>query len=271
MCKSLLRQWVATGLLFAATASVAAGPPAAGESPWRLGIALGYGERSNPLALADDIRIGIDIDVAWFGERWFFDNGDLGFTLVDSDRYTFNLVGRVNSDRVFFSKTDTDFISVFDASGGVATLQVSVPDRDYAAELGAELLVDGDWGYLQASAHHDVSGTHDGLELYLNTGRTFRQQRWAFEPSFGLSWKSRKLNDYYWGVRQEEANVLFPPYRAGAGVNAHARFVASYVLDRHWTFLVIAEYERLNAEAAASPIVDQRGVIGAFAGFRYGF
>ncbi|MDH5622457.1 MAG: hypothetical protein OEY74_10280, partial [Gammaproteobacteria bacterium] len=43
------------------------------ESRWRLGAALGYGVRSNPLIQSDDIPIIIDVDIAWFGDRWFFD------------------------------------------------------------------------------------------------------------------------------------------------------------------------------------------------------
>lgn len=269
MSKSLIC-WISSIGLFAATAALAE-EPATAESPWRLGIALGYGERSNPLALSDDIRIGIDIDIAWFGQRWFFDNGDIGFTLLDREQATFNLVARVNSDRMFFSKTDSDYISVFDAQGAMTLQQVSVPDRDYALELGAELLTSGDWGYLQASVHRDVSATHRGAEVYLNVGREFRRQRWAFEPSLGASWKSNKLNDYYWGVRADEANAFFPAYRAGAGINAHARIVTSYLIDRRWTFLLIADYERLSTAVAASPIVEQRSVLGGFAGFRYGF
>ena len=50
------------------------------ESRWRLGAALGYGVRTNPLLQSDDIPIIVDFDIAWFGDHWFFDNGDLGLT-----------------------------------------------------------------------------------------------------------------------------------------------------------------------------------------------
>ena len=87
--------------------SIACVPAAAAESPWRLGIAAGYGERSNPLVLSDDIPIAIDIDIAWFGKRFFFDNGDLGYTFANNELVTGSLVARFNSDRVFFGKTET--------------------------------------------------------------------------------------------------------------------------------------------------------------------
>ena len=240
------------------------------ESPWVIGVAFGYGERSNPLIQSEDLDILVDIDVAWFGKRWFFDNGDVGYTLRDGERFTLNLIGRVNSDRVFFSKTDTDHVSIF-SFGTASVEEIEVPDRDYAFEVGAELLTDGEWGYLQLAAHQDVSDRHHGYEVYVDYGRPIRRNRWSFEPSFGFAWKSRDLNDYYWGVRPEEASLFLPAYRAGGGFNTHARFLASYRLDRHWTFVVAAEYERLSGEAANSPLVAEQAVRSGFAGISFHF
>ena len=53
----------------------------------------------------------VDLDIAWFGERWFFDNFDLGFSLVDNARFTTNVVARLNSDRAFFGKTNTRYVN----------------------------------------------------------------------------------------------------------------------------------------------------------------
>src|SRR5512134_1514125 len=66
------------------------------ERNWRFGLGLGYGTRTNPLVLSDDIPVIVDIDLAWFGKRWFIDNFDLGFELVDNRWFTTNAVLRVN-------------------------------------------------------------------------------------------------------------------------------------------------------------------------------
>ena len=249
-----------------------ASPTEAAESPWRLGVALGYGERSNPLVLSDDIPVVVDLDIAWFGKRFFFDNGDLGFTFADNDRLTASFVARVNSDRVFFGKTDTRFVNVGLTGDSLAeAVELQVPDRDYAVEAGVELLSDGRWGFLQLTAHHDVSGTHEGFEVDLNYGLGWRSDRWYVEPSVGLAYKSDELNAYYWGVRQNEASSALPAYDAGSGVNLRGRLLASYHLTRHWAVSLAAEYERLNDEAAASPLVEERTVMGYFAGVRYRF
>ena len=246
--------------------------PESSESRWQLGIALGYGLRTNPLVQSDDIPIIVDIDIAWFGDHFFFDNGDLGLTFVDNEYVTTSLVGRVNSDRVFFGRTDTKFVTVSLAGQALSsTFEVSIPDRDYAGELGFELIADGRWGQLQLSAHHDVSGIHNGYDVEFDYGYGWRNQRFYVQPSFGLSFKSEDLNNYYWGVRADEANAALPEYTAGAGVNAFARMQFSYQITRNWMFSVVGEVERLNDEAAGSPIVEEQYVFGYFAGFGYRF
>lgn len=244
----------------------------ASESRWRLGAAVGYGQRTNPLIQSDDIPIIVDLDIAWFGERLFFDNGDLGVTFADNDVVTASLVARVNSDRVFFGNTDTRFVSVDIAGMPLAeAFEFEVPDRDYAIELGVEALSDGDWGQLQFSVFHDVSDTHNGYEIYLDYRYGWRSQRWYLEPSVGASFKSAALNDYYWGVRDDEANPALPPYRVDSGFNTHARLMLGYQLSSRWALSLVAEYEQLNSEAAASPLVEDKSVFGYFAGLSVRF
>ena len=246
-------------------------------SRWDIAIAVGYGQRSNPLKFSDDIDIFVDLQIAWYGDHWFFDNGDLGFTLADNDAFTVNLIGRINSDRLFFSRTNNRFLSLGLLSSespsdpDIEVEKIVVPDRDYAIELGLELLADGDWGQLQLAAHHDVSSIHDGYELYLDYTYGWRWNRWSVRSEFGASWKSKKLNDYYWGVRPEEANGVFAPYKAGAGLNTHARLKSTWQIDERWQFVMAAELQRLNSEATASGFVAERDVLAYFAGLAYVF
>ncbi len=267
----LLPAWLLSASFAAAEEFPDPQPESESTSPWRLGVALGYGQRTNPLKYSDNITVIVDLDIAWFGEHWFFDNGDVGYTLTENDLFTVNLLGRINSDRVFFAKTNTQFISINNNVGETVEVEADVPDRDYAVEAGFELLADGDWGYLQAGAFQDVSRTHKGSEVYAEYSYLFRRQRWFYEPSFGFSWKSRKLNNYYWGVTPAEASEAFPAYEAGSGTNYFARFKLSYQLTRKWSTTFVVEYERLNHEAAQSPLVDEKSVYGAFAGFKYNY
>ena len=86
-----------------------------------------------------------------------------------------------------------------------------------------------------------------------------------------MSYKSAALNDYYWGVAEDEVSLVLPPYEADADLNVHARLMLSYQISKRWNFSLAAEYERLNDEAAQSPLVEEQNVLGYFAGFGFSF
>src|SRR5687767_12719128 len=54
---------------------------------WDLGIAVGAGERSNPLVNGEDIDINAVVDFTWTGRKFFFDNGDFGYTFAERQSY----------------------------------------------------------------------------------------------------------------------------------------------------------------------------------------
>jgi MipA family protein len=256
------------------------------ERNWRFGIALGYGSRSNPLIVSDDIPVYADIDIAWFGKRWFFDNGDLGFALIDNRLLTANLVARVNSDRVYFSKTDTPYVMISRTVAGAAPpsagytltgetftepVALEVPDRDYAIETGVELLFGGDWGQATFSAFGDVSGTHGGYEAALEYSHRWTRGRMSLSPTLGLRYKSKRRNDYYWGIHADETSEVLPFYEAGDGINYQAGLRASVYLTAHTRLALSANYERLDQSIEDSPIVERPYVFGYFAGVAFQF
>jgi outer membrane protein len=268
----------------AATASVPA--PPARERSWRLGAAFGYGERTNPLIQSDDIPVIVDLDIAWFGKRWFFDNGDVGYTLFDRPQSTTSLVARLNSDRVFFGKTNTRYVNFTYLGAGVTAplppstdspavtpepIEVKPPDRDYAIELGVESLIDGDWGAATLRAFHDVSGTHGGYELSAHYSRRFTTGRLSVAPTVGISYKSAQLNDYYWGVHAGEANAALPEYHAGGGFAFEGGLVTNYYLSRNLRLAVSVNYERLAGDVADSPLSEDDYVLAYFSGLAWTF
>jgi outer membrane protein len=257
------------------------------ERRWRLGVALGYGERSNPLIQSDDIPVVIDLDIAWFGDRWFFDNGDLGLSLTDNRWFTTNLVARVNSDRTFFGKTNTRFVNfrlmADGATGGLVNtttgepiqenvrLPLKPPKRDYAVEVGFETLFDGEWGQATLRAFHDVSGTHEGYEVSADYSYRITRGRFSVAPSVGLTWKSAALSDYYWGVHRNEVSSTLAFYEAQAGLGWESGVRASYYLTRSARLALSANYERLQHSVARSPLIERDYVIGYFAGIGWQF
>jgi MipA family protein len=259
-----------------APASNPAPPVEAPERHWRLGIALGYGERSNPLIQSDKIPVLVDLDIAWFGERWFFDNGDVGFELIDRPAFTINAVARVNTDRAFFAKTNTRYINFQYLSAGATTslrdeMPFKPPKRDYAIEVGVETLFDGDWGGATVHAFRDVSGTHDGYEIGVQYDYRLTRGRFSIAPTVGVEYKSQSLNDYYWGVHKDEANLTIAEYHADAGFGWQAGLRTNYYVSKNLRVALSANYERLQKSVAESPLVTDDYVLGYFGGFAWTF
>jgi MipA family protein len=267
----LLRKIAACCLLGAMLTdeTLAQAPP---ESPWRLGVGVGYGQRSNPLIQSKPIPVAVDVDIAWFGRRWFFDNGDVGFTFADRAAVTASVVTRFNSDRVFFSKTGSRFVQVSAAGAPLASpVELKPPRRDYAVELGVEASTSGDWGQATFTAFHDVSGTHDGFEVAGDYSYRWTRGRFSLAPSVGLRFKSATMNDYYWGVRASEASSALPAYTTDSGVNVRSSLRASYYFTRRLRFAASVSHEKLDHSISASPLVEEPNVLGYFGGLVYQF
>jgi outer membrane protein len=276
--------WALASVAWADAAAPAA-PPVPAESHWRLGVALGYGERTNPLVQSEKIPVLVDLDIAWFGKRFFFDNGDLGFTVLDRPAFSLNAVARVNTDRAFFSKTNTRYINfqylaagdtgaLVTPPGGPAPQQpqsFKPPRRDYAIEFGFESLFDGEWGSATLHGFHDVSGTHNGFEIGADYDYRYTRGRFSIAPSVGVEYKSANLNDYYWGVHADEASPTIIEYHVDDGFGWHAGLRTNYYVTKHLRAALSVNYERLQTSVAESPLVKDDYVLGFFGGFAWTF
>lgn len=267
-----------------ASAQNTASPGSSAEKNWSLGLALGAGQRSNPLITGDDIDLWWALDFAWFGERWFFDNGDLGYLLKDHSAFTLNWVARLNTERAFFSGVSeglfrsTEFgvnaptvEQGADSPVPIQTISIEIPDRDYALETGLEILASGLGGNIHGQLLADISGVHNGYEAWLSYSTDWVRGRWHISPSISVNWKSRQQNDYYYGVRASEAQNGLSAYSADSGLNTTAKLSAVYYMTERWRFFATASIEKINDSAADSPLLKDDDIVSYFAGVHYAF
>lgn len=71
---------------------------------WDFSLSLGYGSRSNPVISNDSVPIVLLPGVSYYGERFFWDNDFIGYTLNDSPTHMFNVIGTISYDQVFFNR-----------------------------------------------------------------------------------------------------------------------------------------------------------------------
>lgn len=151
------------------------------ERSWNLALALGYGERSNPLVSGESIDINTVIDFSWYGERFFFDNGDLGFLLHEQRSYSFNLVATINNERNFYNyltggnfglRTLTEISKGFGAAGGTVgseqppgLIGPADSERDFLTSIGAPKDASTEFVNRNTELPHRDTAVQSGIEF----------------------------------------------------------------------------------------------------------
>lgn len=126
-------------------------------------------------------------------------------------------------------------------------------------------------GTLNAEYLHDANSIHKGSEIRLGYGYDWRAGRLHLRPSLTLAARSAKLNNYYYGVRAEEATAARPAYDPGAGVDRWFSLYAAYDLTESWRLLGGVSVNVLSRKLRDSPIVRDASQPTAFLGVAYDF
>ncbi|HKQ29246.1 MAG TPA: MipA/OmpV family protein [Burkholderiales bacterium] len=130
--------------------------------------------------------------------------------------------------------------------------------REPGIDAGFSGQVGGGWGIAFAEVLHDVSAASRGSELRLGYKYPIRSGRWWVRPYAFLAMRSSKLNDYYYGVRPEEATASRPAYHVDAAALAELGVYTAYQLSGRWRLLAGASVVQLPRAISESPIVGHR-------------
>jgi len=98
-------------LLLGFAAGVSANAECTAESPdcvevgkWQISVAVGGGVRTNPVLERKDIPLIVLPEVSYTGERFFIQNLDFGFILLENAVHRLNLLATPSYDQVFFHR-----------------------------------------------------------------------------------------------------------------------------------------------------------------------
>jgi outer membrane protein len=144
--------------------------------------------------------------------------------------------------------------------------------RSAGTDLGVGARLRLGAGFLYGEAMHNVTDESDGTELRLG----YRYERWwtgrlRWRPYVTLAWRDADLNNYYYGVRPEEATANRPAHEPGSGLNFEAGVLAAYRLATRWQVLAGAGVTRWSSGVADSPVVDDATQPYLMLGLMYGF
>lgn len=251
---------------------------------WDLGIAIGWGQKSNPLRDFDDIPLFFIPTVAYYGEHWFFDNGNLGYTLAEQESFTINLVTSYSLDRAYFYQWDPS--NIFLNRGSQVEAKAinsmylstepepefnSLETRNFTLLGGAEAFIYTRLGIIRLAYTHDMFNVHQGSEAQIKWTYGWDYDRFIFEFALVFDWKSQDVVDYYYSVRPSENAYWSERYQAKSGWDKGAEMTARYILTDNWDLLLAVRYTLIADEIAASPLLDQDYSSTYFIGAAYRF
>jgi outer membrane protein len=148
-------------------------------------------------------------------------------------------------------------------------------DRKWTLETGGSLSKNFLGGKIIADLTADVLNEHKGHELGCYYSYDFRDSRknpaLILTPNIGLNYRSRQLNDYYYGVRASEAIATRPEYNVGDSTGLTAALRINYMYSENISLTVMVSFEWLDNEIKNSPIVDEDHIESYLFGIIYKF
>jgi len=251
--------------LLVATIVAISGNAFAQERPtqegWR--VTVGAGALYAPAYEGDDTyRLSVlpNVQVA-YGERFFASVQDgVGYRLVNEPSFRAGPIARLKFARA--EDGDQPFAITGEDSDDLRGLG----DVDASAELGGFIEYDIGALTLSLEARQAISG-HDGFVADLGARWSGRAQIlgqdviWSAGPR--LRFVDDTYNAAYFGVTPTQAGASgLAVYQAGGGLYSYGlstSLIFPLTRDGRWAGVLVGGYDQLEGDAAASPLVEQRG------------
>ena len=162
----------------------------------------------------------------------------------------------------------------FGWEGKDGTRVAGMEQRNFSIEAGPNLQWRTPVGVFNANWYRDVTGASGGQTAQVQFIRPLVRPRGGeglrLNGVVGAQWFAARTNDYYFGVRPQEATALRPAYTAGATVSLQLGLNGLYSLGSgSLLFGVIGNW--LGDESANSPIVETRFQPIAYVGYGVSF
>ncbi|MBV7314451.1 MipA/OmpV family protein [Shewanella sp. NIFS-20-20] len=248
---------------------------------WSFSVAVGYGEKSNPLSQQQAIPIYVIPSLAYYGESFFFDNGLFGYSIAENRDFALNMIATYSGDRGYFYRWDPSNIFVSGASRQVndehpghgyslypEASSAAFNGRNFTYIAGIEAWYFNAVADISVSLGHDVFAVHNGMEAQITISRRFDWKPLSLELNATAHWQDSDVISYYYQPRPEELGYG-TPYQASSGWSPQVSATLTYALNDHWQLLGLARFRQLADSITASPLVSSSDSHSLFMGVAY--
>jgi outer membrane protein len=236
---------------------------------FQLSVALGAGQRSNPLYGGDNFPMLILPDFSYYAQSWFIDNGTIGYSLEQNDDFAVSLVTRLNSEKGYFQRWFAGNVVNLKSSSSLLSID-HVAKRPTALDAGLQFNWFGEQWQSRLNLWQNVNSKYSGQNASLNWSRFWPLAGGLFDLSATLYWKSAKLIDTYYGVDENDLYYL-ARYQGRDSWQPEIRLSWQKALTERWSVLTFYRYLHLDSAMTDSPLVREDSVQTWFVGMSYRF
>jgi outer membrane protein len=127
------------------------------------------------------------------------------------------------------------------------------------------------WGTIRGEYVHDALNITQGDEFRLGYTYDWHSGPWHLQPGITVKRRSADLNNYYYGVRPEEATANRPAYMPGAGTDIWLGMYGMYAFTGGWRFIGGLGYTLVDPGVRRSPVVVDSNRPTVYLGAAYDF
>ncbi len=242
-----------------------------------LSLSVGAGVITNPLHGGDNIPLVLIPQVAFYAEQWFFDNGRIGYSFLQTPKHHFNLVGELNSESRFFidwhpknvfslqsSTLNNQFVMQDEASSSRYVDIDNLHKRQIALDAGIAYHYVNEDHVFSVQALHDITDVYRGARAALQWQYHTVLGKLKIKPTLGINYKSAELNSYFYGLNEGETQ--FGKIDVGSSWQPYAKIDARWPLGKADSLRFhVAYYDYSTMDG--SPLFERTYSMTAFIGF----
>ncbi|WP_166108976.1 MipA/OmpV family protein [Pseudoalteromonas sp. Z9A5] len=248
---------------------------------WYLSLSAGVGVITNPLHGGDNIPLVLIPQVAFYAQQWFFDNGRVGYSFIQTPKHQLNLVSELNTESRFF--IDWHPKNIFALQGNALSSQLvqdgdsspakilninDIKKRHTALDTGIAYHYVSGPNVFSIQALHDVTNVYNGLRAGLQWQYHAQIDKLKLKSTMGINYKSAELNNYYYGLNADETQ--FGKIDVGSSWQPYAKIDARWPLSKVNSLRFHVAYYDYSA-MDGSPLFERTYSMTAFIGLDHTF
>lgn len=224
------------------------------EFNWQLDLGVSLQHRTNIVdsldANDDELSGGILVSGGLYYDNFFIETSPFrtqpltfGYRVNQTRSTQVNLVGM----SWFSSISERDQVQGDRLNG--------VNKRRQSFEVGVEYLKQFKRSDLRIGFLHDSLNRHQGYIVSVDHSRPIYKTNWLIIPSWGLTYLSENVVDYYYGISSDEVRLSRAEYQGEAGWTLTGRVYVEHPLGKNKTLFAFVSYSKLSKSITDSPIV----------------